>query len=349
MTNDNEHDVGATTEGKLGDVWEDTLIIAFRDLQWRQWLSDLKEARKQGDEKKVAALEALGPDDLHKLDGDAESLFGDILTNHDGRYFVLEFKSTRAGHGAERDKTMFEKMATHLVMAHEQPRARFIELSTPCHFGVFGTRILKGEATRPTLEQSLVDPAARAIPNSPRMGNLAIEAHTYLDWIHVDHRGWMKQSVEKMELETQERQAYVQALHAAATTSPSLSKAMTGITDKIGSPLKRDLATLMWGAEGERAGADVQGYIEYLTLLTKVVGGDPKTPITLLAVVGTTIYYWTTSVANLAHTLQYWKDLADRIALKAAVADGNDQGTTNAASASAKDAHKSVMKAGKNG
>ncbi|MGK8200578.1 hypothetical protein [Burkholderia cepacia] len=345
MTNKNVDDTGATVEGKFGDVWEDTLIIAFRDLQWRRWLSDLDDARKKNNETKVAELEVLGPDDLHKLDGDAESLFGDVLTRHEGRYFVLEFKSTRAGHGAERDKTMFEKVADHLVTAHEKPRARFIELSTPCHFGVFGTRILKGESSRPTLESTVADPTAQAIPNSPRMGNLAIEAHTYLDWIHVYHRGLMDLTPEQMAQKTPEHQEYIHLLRAAANTSPSLIKAMNGITHRIESPHPRPLASLMWGQEHERAGADAAGYIEYLTVLTSVVGGDPKTPITLLAVVGATIYYWTTSVANLPHTIRYWRDLSERIALKAAVTNGGNQGATSAVDTSATGASKKVMKA----
>ncbi|MCY0389928.1 hypothetical protein OVY01_22575 [Robbsia sp. Bb-Pol-6] len=313
MTNDNEDDAGATVEGKLGDVWEDTLIIAFRDLQWRQWLSDLKEARKHGDEKKVAELDLLGPDDLHKLDGNAESLFGDVLTKREGRYFVLEFKSARSEHKAEHTKTMFNKVSNYLVAAEEPARARLIELSTPCHFGVFGTRIVRGEANRPTLEQNVVGSSTPAILNAPRMGNLAIEAHKYLDWIHVRNRGWLALKPNELVTQPEMRQLYIKALRIIVGMSPSLRAKMEGITDSIYSPKRRDLASLMWGEEHEQAGADAKMYIEYLTLLTEVVGGDLKTPITLLAVVGTTIYYWTTSVANLPHTLNYWNQLSKKV------------------------------------
>lgn len=351
MTNDNADDAGATVEGKLGDVWEDTLIIAFRDLQWRQWLSDLKEAREHGDEKKVAELEVLGPDDLHKLDGNAESLFGDVLTKREGRYFVLEFKSARSEHKAEHTKTMFNKVSDYLVAAEESERARFIELSKPCHFGVFGTRIVRGEASRPTLQQNVAGPSTPAIPNAPRMGNLAIEAHKYLDWIHVRNRAWLALAPDALEKESERRKLYVAALKAVVdgNMSPSLNAAMKDITDTIYSPDRRALSSLMWGKEVEQSGADAEGYINYLTLLTSVVGGDPKTPITLLAVVGTTIYYWTTSVANLTHTLNYWEQLSKQVPEQAAAQRVAAQGEhTTAVDEPAKGVHTGTMKAGGN-
>ena len=338
---------GAADEDKLGTVWEDTVIIAFRDLQWRRWLDDIDEATPA----EADAVKRMGPDGFHKLDDDAESLFGDILTGYDGRFFVLEFKAVRAGHRKERGKKMFEAVSTHLIMAdtkeERDQRDRFMKLSTSCHFGAFGSRILKGQSKRPTLQQIIGGSDVPSIPNEPRMGNLAIDASTYLDWIHVRHRDWMSMTGEEKAKLPGQRQTYVKLLSQVVQVDTYLAKAMEGITADIRSTTRRSLTTLVWGEEKERAGAQSDDYIEYLTLLTEIVGGDPDTPITLLAVVDRTIFYWTTSADRLKHSLAYWANLKKQAVVKTAADLSARQDGTAPATDQAKGAHTGTLKAKK--
>jgi hypothetical protein len=344
MTTNNAEPIIPSIPGELGDVWEDTVIIAFRDLQWRRWLDDIAKATPE----EAKAMRVLGPDACHKLDGNAESLFGDILTNYEGRHFVLEFKSARSEHMAERGKKMFEAVSNYLITANNTTdralRDRFMVLSTSCHFGAFGTRILKGEAQRETLQQIVGGAAAPSIPNEPTMGKLAIEAHTYLDWIHVANRKWLNTTASERKKLPKLRRDYVNILTNAVTAEAPLRNAMKNITDRIESPTRRSLAALLWGEEKERAGANSKDYIEYLTMLTTVVGGNPATPITLLAVVDRTIFYWTTSVAHLKHSLAYWAALKQQAIAKTAADQAAQQGGTAPAIGQAKGAHTGTLK-----
>lgn len=288
---------------ELGTVYEDAVIVAFRDMQWRRWLAEIETFEKKQNQPAVQ-LRALGPDHLHKLDGDAESLFGDVLVNQDGRYFVLEFKSARSEHTRERGKTMFIEVGHYLVSADEDDRKRFMGLSRNCHFGVFGTRVPNGQFGAPVhaaVPHVTIDTAS----NAPHVSELRIQAHRYLDWIHVYARKLM--GLPKDERPKSLR-PYAKALPFAMAMSPTLAKAMEKITDRIESPDKHDLTSLVWPGENEHLyGANADDYINYLKLLVKIVDGDPGTPITLVAVVKGRILYWTTNTAHLRKTLKYWE------------------------------------------
>lgn len=73
------------------NVWEDTLIIAFRDLQWLKNIKSEKigEIIKVDEDKKTKSTPI---EMLFKFDGNAESLLGDTLANIDERFFLIEFK-----------------------------------------------------------------------------------------------------------------------------------------------------------------------------------------------------------------------------------------------------------------
>lgn len=295
------NDQGADVQ--LGDVYEDAVIVAFRDTQWRRWLDGI-DAFEKAQGQRATQLRALGPDHLHKLDGDAESLFGDVLANHDGRFFVLEFKSARSEHTRERGKAMFIEVGHYLVRADEDDRKRFMALSQNCHFGVFGTRVPNSQVGAP-VHSSVPHVTFETASNAPPVAELRIQAHRYLDWIHVYARKLMGMS---KEARPKSFRAYAKALPLAMSSSPTLTKAMEGITDRIESPNKYDLNSLVWPGEGERLyGADANDYIEYLKLLIEIVGGDPDTPITLVAVVQGRILYWTTTAERLRKILKYWK------------------------------------------
>lgn len=305
---------------ELGNVYEDAVIVAFRDMQWRRWLKEIETFETKQNQPAVQ-LRALGPDHLHKLDGDAESLFGDVLANQDGRYFVLEFKSARSGHKRERVKTMFIAVGHYLVRADEDDRKRFMGLSRNCHFGVFGTRVPNGQLGAPVhtvVPHVTLDTAS----NAPHVSELRIQAHRYLDWIHVYARKLM--GLPKDERPKSLR-PYATALPFAIAMSPTLTEAMKDITGRIESPDKHDLTSLVWPGENEhRYGASADDYIDYLKLLIKIVDGDPRTPITLVAVVKGRILYWTTTTENLRKTLKYWSGLRK-------AAQTADQATANAA------------------
>ncbi|MFV0455025.1 MAG: hypothetical protein ACK5NQ_08525 [Pseudomonas sp.] len=78
--------------------WEDTLILAFRDMQWiRQILNSSN--------KTIEEL-AHPPSLMAKLDGNAESAAGDILAGYRQRYFLLEFKSSESRFSTEEGKSV---------------------------------------------------------------------------------------------------------------------------------------------------------------------------------------------------------------------------------------------------
>lgn len=320
MTKDNNGGAVGTEKKKAVKtvLWEDTLILAFRDLQWRRWYKDVADAWKANDATRVATLEESGPDDFHKLDGKAESLFGDILTSDKGRHFVLEFKRTRADHSSERGKLMFENVATYLATEKDDDvRKGFIELSKSCHFGVYGKRLKNPNN-------------AQGSPNVPRMGNLAIKAQPYLDWIFVDNH-WLLSNPERVKadkiVQRQKRRAALNTILGKGDC-PSLDEAMVDMED-ITKTKQSNLATVMWGDGGRPRGAKEQDFIKYLTLLTDAVGGGAESPITLVSVVetpvgGTMIYYWTTSLEHLSVTLE------QRLKLKnpaIAIQPGTDAGS----------------------
>ena len=83
--------------------WEDTLILAFRDMQWIKKIQNPEYTRRQ----ELAEPPAL----MIKLDGNAETAAGDIIAGINQRYFLFEFKSALTGLKAE------EKKHVRLLMA----------------------------------------------------------------------------------------------------------------------------------------------------------------------------------------------------------------------------------------
>ncbi|SDG95640.1 hypothetical protein SAMN05216466_106179 [Paraburkholderia phenazinium] len=176
-----------------GCVWEDSLILAFRDRQWTRWVDHWTSAYERkasvGTLKGEALLQVarIGPAYLTKLDDTAESTFGDAITAHGNRFFVFEFKSTRDGHVDERTKRLFNNLRPIMALDATDEQRRTIEtLSRACHFGVFG-RVAPDKST--TFEKSfMVDRSqtvkatvARLLPGD----HLEIEAHPYLDWVNL--------------------------------------------------------------------------------------------------------------------------------------------------------------------
>lgn len=84
--------------------WEDSLIVALRDLQWirknRATLYEMRRHGKAATDAERAAIQAkvkdlpVPPALLAKLDGNAESASGDVLTSVEKRFFLLELKAS---------------------------------------------------------------------------------------------------------------------------------------------------------------------------------------------------------------------------------------------------------------
>lgn len=115
-------------------VWEDTLIFAVRDMQWREQVRAFSEGKR-------AAM----PPALLKLDGNAESALGDAIASADGRFFLLEFKGHHSDLGTEHKKSLVAFMKKVASTVHAEAvdsklvnaANRFIELSRLGHFFVF--------------------------------------------------------------------------------------------------------------------------------------------------------------------------------------------------------------------
>ncbi|PQV53352.1 hypothetical protein [Paraburkholderia sp. BL21I4N1] len=200
-------DVGTVLPNQT--VWEDTVIIAFRDLQWHRWRVAVQKARGA----KRTALLAASPADLHKLDHDAESAFGDVLTSQGARYFLFEFKAVRDGHVDERGKGMFERLSHFVTLAASTvdqnaqlppPVQALIDLSKRCHFGVFGLRealtpkdaAAKSATPTPFTFQTIDAPA---LPKDAV--RLRLLADPYIEWVHLANRsladGFIKAQAKK--------------------------------------------------------------------------------------------------------------------------------------------------------
>lgn len=167
--------------------------------------------------------------------------------------------------------------------------------------------MVKGEANRKPIHEETGDGDPILLANAPRMADLSIDTHQYLDWIHVHAVHLMALPEEKV---PEDRKSYWQLLPLALAESPCLREAMADIRERIESATKQSLESRVWPEAGRQvSGADADDYIEYLKLLTKIAGGDPRTPVTLVAVVGERVLYWTTSIENLSSTLDYWEAL----------------------------------------
>lgn len=82
-------------------LWEDALILAFRDMQW------IDRVLRPG-----LSLEdiARSPGLMLKLDGNAETAAGDIIASNEERFFLLEFKSNIDQLAKERNKKVYKRI-----------------------------------------------------------------------------------------------------------------------------------------------------------------------------------------------------------------------------------------------
>lgn len=106
--------------------WEDSLIIAVRDLQWRKALERLLAGRR-------SAL----PTPLFKFGGTPENAIGDVGLSVHSLFYLLEFKRDSKRAYDEFDKPLVTFMKQVAAAAESKVRARFIEHSQRGHHFVF--------------------------------------------------------------------------------------------------------------------------------------------------------------------------------------------------------------------
>ncbi|RQR65585.1 hypothetical protein DIE18_03815 [Burkholderia sp. Bp9125] len=104
--------------------WEDTLIIALRDLQWKKAVE------------RNTLRDHLPAETLLKLDGNAESAIGDVVTEVKGRHFVLEMKADAGTMGTETEKTL-PALLNRLANDGAQAAQDFVKLSKMAHHLAF--------------------------------------------------------------------------------------------------------------------------------------------------------------------------------------------------------------------
>ncbi|QVM93281.1 hypothetical protein JYG34_09810 [Pseudomonas entomophila] len=123
--------------------WEDTLILAFRDMQWmklqnlhiERFLAECGQEALGLTTNLAALLARTGtpPPLLAKLDGRAETASADTLTAINERFFLLEFKASEAKLSDEEDKFMYLLMKS-VVPTRDHV---FTALSRRGHFVVY--------------------------------------------------------------------------------------------------------------------------------------------------------------------------------------------------------------------
>lgn len=166
--------------------WEDTLILAFRDIQWQKSVEEFLSATLINDTPKNFLKQKLSrpnPPLLAKLDGNAENATGDVLTSAHQRYFLFEFKSGLPKSSTESGKFIADLML--LVDPGNKDHSKFVELSKAGHFLVFSK---KADATA----------QSKGVHAFGEGRALALTAHPYLNILGktVDKTGEM--SVEQL-------------------------------------------------------------------------------------------------------------------------------------------------------
>ncbi|HBM09483.1 MULTISPECIES: hypothetical protein [Gammaproteobacteria] len=125
---------------KKDKPWEDTLILAFRDMQWMRSIQNAAD---------VNSLGGSPPALLAKLDGNAETAASDVLAGHNDQFFLLEFKSSDSFVDSEKEKPVFNLLSDPAVRADDFIRG----LSERGHFIVF-----------PELKQGKKQPSSLLLP-----------------------------------------------------------------------------------------------------------------------------------------------------------------------------------------
>lgn len=107
--------------------WEDSLILAFRDIQWKL---SIESKLKLADVSKISAKE-LAPPPIFKLDGKAETTSADVLTLHNSKFFLIEFKSTRLQTISDAHKPIWHLF--ECIDCQEEENWDFLKLSRKAH------------------------------------------------------------------------------------------------------------------------------------------------------------------------------------------------------------------------
>lgn len=105
--------------------WEDSLIIAFRDTQWRLHLNHEKGNKL--------------PPPLLKFDGNAETMSADAVTSNNSRFFLFEFKRSESAIESDIVKPMWSLF--DLLIKHEGSAQVFLEISDACHHFAYAKKI----------------------------------------------------------------------------------------------------------------------------------------------------------------------------------------------------------------
>lgn len=126
-------------------LWEDSIVIALRDMQWMNYLNTEEPKRLcNGDPR----LRGVVPPGFAKLDGNAESRIGDVtMLTEDERFFVFEFKSERLRvrdewrkGGAFKPKKVYRRLSALVNDVNNErlgKSARDLELSLRGHYFVY--------------------------------------------------------------------------------------------------------------------------------------------------------------------------------------------------------------------
>lgn len=171
--------VTASNSKKYDFPWEDTLILAFRDIQWDTTINQYLNAANSKNPlqefiNKKFGLPPSRPPLLAKFDGNAENATGDVITSAQTRFFLLEFKSDRSKTTTESDKFIHHLMS---ALDPENPdHIPFETLSRAGHFFVYS-------ATK------LIDPTEEPSPDAIAFGEgrvLELFASPYVDEIRVN-------------------------------------------------------------------------------------------------------------------------------------------------------------------
>ncbi|WP_044870082.1 hypothetical protein [Pseudomonas sp. LFM046] len=115
--------------------WEDTLILAFRDMQWIHKI--------QHSTSTVKTHLARPPGLMIKLDGNAEAAAGDVITSVGRRYFLLEFKSAASLFYTEKSKRVHDLL--NAIAYVRDDWQDLIGLSERGHFMVFPRSKIGGD------------------------------------------------------------------------------------------------------------------------------------------------------------------------------------------------------------
>ncbi|WP_248741813.1 MULTISPECIES: hypothetical protein [unclassified Pseudomonas] len=216
--------------------WEDSLIIAFRDMQWKQ-MNDARKTIAKLPAHLAAVLEKTWPGyppPLAKLDGAAENATGDVISSSGSRFFLLEFKSDISKVKTESEKFIFQLMRN--VNPENKDHDPFLELSRKGHFFVFP------DTTPMLLDQS---PA----PDATSYGEsraLKLMVHPYFDVIHPSGTSTMN-AVEAKKIFFGESLGWT--LPHMLAYLKILAKTHAAATESDGHPMKVAIATqngLLW-------------------------------------------------------------------------------------------------------